>query len=106
MIKTTVSRQVTNEARVLAPNLSVSDATVEQLQERVQSTIRGENQLAGIRAESVAELRRREGTELVETVLQKDGLLSRRRARSEVETADELSKLPWTADGLRKGGIS
>ena len=106
MIKTTVSRQVTNEARVLAPNLSVSEATVEQLQERVQSTIRGENQLAGIRAESVAELRRREGTELVETVLQKDGLLSRRRARSEVETADELSKLPRTADGLRKGEIS
>ena len=90
----------------MAPNLSVSDATVEQLQERVQSTIRGENQLAGIRAESVAELRRREGTELVETVLQKDGLLSRRRARSEVETADELSKLPRTADGLRKGEIS
>ncbi len=106
MIKTTVNRQVTNEARVLAPNLSVSDATVEQLQERVQSTIRGENQLAGIRAQVLAELRRREGTELVETVLQKDGLLSRRRARSEVETADELSKLPRTADGLRKGEIS
>ena len=76
MIKTTVNRQVTNEARVLAPNLSVSDATVEQLQERVQSTIRGENQLAGIRAQVLAELRRREGTELVETVLQRWSVVS------------------------------
>ena len=72
----------------------------------MQSTIRAENQAVAVRAEAVAELRRREGTELVETVLQKDGLLSRRRARSEVETADELSKLPRTADGLRKGEIS
>ena len=72
----------------------------------MQSTIRAENQAVVVRAEAVAELRRREGTELVETVLQKDGLLSRRRARSEVETADELSKLPRTADGLRKGEIS
>ena len=98
--------RITNEARLLAPTLAVSEATVEQLQERVQSTIRAENQAVAVRAEAVAELRRREGTELVETVLQKDGLLSRRRARSEVETADELSKLPRTADGLRKGEIS
>ncbi len=32
--------------------------------------------------------------------------MSRRRARSEVETADELSKLPETVKGLRKGEIS
>ena len=91
---------------MLAPTLPSSKATVEELRERVQSTIRAENQAVAVRAEAVAELRRREGTELVETVLQKDGLLSRRRARSEVETADELSKLPRTADGLRKGEIS
>ena len=44
MNTTTMNRQVLNEARVLAPNLSVSEATVEQLEERVQSTIRAENQ--------------------------------------------------------------
>ena len=54
----------------------------------------------------MAELRRREGTELVETVLREDGLRSRRRARSEVETAAELSELPKTSEGLRKGEIS
>ena len=36
-----MNRQVTNEARVLAPKLSVSDATVEQLEEQVKSTISG-----------------------------------------------------------------
>ena len=106
MNTTTVNRQVLNEARVLAPNLSVSEATVEQLEERVQSTIRAENQLAGIRVEAIAELRRREGTDLTETVLREDGLRSRRRARSEVETAAELSELPKTSEGLRKGEIS
>ena len=101
-----VNGQVTNAARLLAPTLSVGEATVEQLQERVQSTIRVENQAAGIRAEAVAELRRREGTELVETVLREDGLRSRRRARSEIETAVELQRLPETSEGLRKGEIS
>ena len=97
---------VTNVARVLAPNLAVGDATVEQLEERVQSTIRGENQLAGIRVEAIAELRRREGTEPTETVLREGGLRSRRRARSEIETAVELQGLPETSEGLRKGEIS
>ena len=106
MNRGTVNRQAANEARLLVPTLATAEATVEELRERVQSTIRAENQAVAVRAEAVAELRRREGTELVETVLQKDGLLSRRRARSEVETADELSKLPRTADGLRKGEIS
>ncbi len=101
-----MKRQVVNEARVLAPNLAVGDATVDQLEERVQSTIRAENQLAGIRVEAVAELRRREGTDLTEAVLREDGLRSRRRARSEVETAVELSELPKTSEGLRKGEIS
>ena len=106
MNTTTVNRQVLNEARVLAPNLSVSEATVEQLEERVQSTIRAENQLAGIRVEVIAELRRREGTEPTETVLREGGLRSRRRARSEIETAVELQGLPETSEGLRKGEIS
>ena len=91
---------------MLAPTLAVGEATVEQLQKRVQSTIRVENQAVAVRAETVAELRRREGEELAETVLREKGLLSRRRARSELETADELSKLPRTAKGLRDGEIS
>ncbi len=75
---------------------------MEQLQERVQSTIRGENQTAAVRAEALAELRRREGTELTETVLREGGLRSRRRARSEVQTAADLSGLPKTSEGLQR----
>ena len=70
---------------------------MDQLKERMQSTIRGENQVIAIRAKILPELRRREGPELVGTVLREDGLLSRRRARSE---------LPHTVEGLRKGEIS
>ena len=98
--------KVVNRVRVVAPTLSIAEATMEQLTERVQSTIRAENQTAAIRAEAVAEMRRREGTERVKTVLQEDGLLSRRRARSEVKTAVKLKELPNTTDGLRKGEIS
>ena len=87
------------------PNLPVPDATVEQLEDRVQSTLLVENQAAAVRAEAVAELRRREGTELTEKVLREGGRLSRRRARSEVETAAGLSNLPKTSEGLRNGEI-
>ena len=90
---------------MLAPTLSVGEATVAELRDRVQSTIRGENQLAGIRAEALAELTRREGTELTETELRERGKKRRRRARSEVETARELEKLPETSKGLREGDI-
>lgn len=45
------------------PTLPVAKASVEQLIERVQSTIRVHNQAAAIRAEAVAELRRRQATE-------------------------------------------
>ena len=106
MKKEAMNGQAANEVRLLLPSLAVAEATVEQLQERVQSTVRVENQAVAVRAEAVAELRRREGEELAEAVLREKALLSRRRARSEVETADELSKLPRTADGLRKGEIS
>ena len=105
MNTTTVERKVANQARVLGPSLSVGKATVEELQDRVQSTIRGENQLAGIRAEALAELQRREGTELTENALQEGGQRPRRRARSEVETAKELEELPETSKGLRDGDI-
>ncbi len=50
-------------------------------------------------------LQRREGTELTETVLREGGLRSRRRARSEVETAVELQGLSETSKGLRNGEI-
>ncbi len=106
MKKEAMNGQAANEVRLLLPSLAVAEATVEQLQERVQSTVRVENQAVAVRAEAVAELRRREGEELAEAVLREKALLSRSRARSEVETADELSKLPRTADGLRKGEIS
>ena len=67
-----MNRQAANEARLLVPTLPSSKATVVELKERVQSTIRAENQAVAVRSEAVAELRRREGTEeLVETVLRK-----------------------------------
>ena len=71
MNRGTVNRQAANEARLLVPTLATSSkATVEELKERVQSTIRAENQAVAVRSETVAELRRREGTEeLVEAVL-------------------------------------
>ena len=101
-----VNGAASNLARYVAPRMPVTEATSEQLQERVRSTIRAENQAAATRAEALAELGRRQGAELVETVLREDGLLSRRRARSEVETADDLSGLPETSKGLRDGDIS
>lgn len=105
MKTTTEDRRVANQARVLAPTLSVDEATVKELQDRVQSTIRGENQLAGIRAEALAELQRREGTELTEIELREGGQKSTRQARSEVETARELEGLPKTREGLKSGEI-
>jgi len=101
-----VDRRVANRVRVLGPSLSVGEATVAELRERVLSTIRGENQLAGIRAEALAELTRRAGTELTENELRERGKRPRRKARSEVETARELEKLPETSKGLREGEIS
>ena len=106
MNKAELNGQELNQAVVLAPTLPVGDATVAKLRERVQSTIRGENQLAGIRAEALAELSRRAGTELTETELREKGKKRRRRARLEVETARELEKLPETSKGLREGDIS
>ena len=98
-------RRVVNQARVLPPTVSVGEATVAELRDRVLSTIRGENQLAGIRAEALAELQRREGTELTEVELRERGKKRRRRARLEIETARELEKLPETSKGLRDGEI-
>ena len=106
MNKETMNSQIVNEMRVLLPTLAATEATVKQLKQRVQSTIRAENQAIAVRSEAAAELRRRQGEELTEAVLREKGLLSRRRARCELETAVELSGLPHTSDGLRKGEIS
>ena len=76
MNRGTVNRQAANEARLLVPTLPSSKATVEELKERVQSTIRAENQAVAVRSETVAELRRREGTELVETVAKRWSVVS------------------------------
>ncbi len=103
---TSVDRLAANRVRVLGPFMSVGEATVTELRDRVQSTIRGENQLAGIRAEALAELQRRVGTELTENDLREGGKKTRRKARSEIETARELEKLPETSKGLRDGEIS
>ncbi|MCY4651281.1 MAG: hypothetical protein OXC98_13115, partial [bacterium] len=95
-----------HKVHVSLPRLAVTGATVRQLQDMMKATIRAQHQLAGFRAEVLREMRRRQGTKHTETVLQKEGLLPRRKARSEVETAGELEKLPKTREGLRKGEIS
>ena len=105
MERTVDSRQVTNEVRVLFPSLPVSDATLGQLQERLESTIRAENQLAAVRAETLVELTRREGVHVTENNLRETGLRPGRKARSEVETARALEQLPETSEGLREGEI-
>ena len=91
---------------LLPPFAPVGEATPDQLQDRIKSTIRVQNQAAAIRAEAVAELRRREGAEVTETVLREEGLLARGKAKSELETAQQLEKLPKTREGFRNGEIS
>ena len=59
------------------PNLPVVDATLEQLQVRLVSTFRAENQPAAVRAETLAELTRREGAHLIEDTLRETGLRTR-----------------------------
>jgi len=105
MEKTATGRRVTDQVQVVLPTRPVGNATLEQLQERLQSTIRGENQLAAVRAETLAELTRREGVHITENSLREKGLRPRRKARSEVETAVELEELPKTSEGLRDGDI-
>ena len=99
-------RRAANLPKLRSPSLPLSDASEEELTQRLQATIRLGNQVAAMLAATVAELRRRRGAEMVETVLHKDGLLGRRRARSEVETAGELEQMPKTREGFEKGEIS
>ena len=105
MVRTVIDRRVVNEIEVVLPNLSVADATLEELQVRLASTFRAENQAAAVRAETLAELTRREGAHLIENTLRETGLRPRRKARSEVETAKELEELPKTSEGMRQGDI-
>ena len=84
MVRTVIDRRVVNEIEMVLPNLSVGDATLEQLQDRLVSTFRVENQAAAVRAETLAELTCREGTHLIENTLRETGLRPRRKARSEV----------------------
>ena len=100
-----LNRRVVNEIEMVLPTLSVGDATLEQLQVRLVSTFRAENQAAAVRAETLAELTRREGAHLIENTLRETGLRPRRKARSEVETARELQELPKTSEGMREGNI-
>ena len=51
---TAIERRVINEIGVVLPNLSVGNATLEQLQVRLQSTFRADNQAGAVRAETLA----------------------------------------------------
>ena len=104
--QTTGTAEITNRMRGLIPTLPEGEASPQQLLQRIRSTVRVENQAAAVRAAAISELRRREGSETAETVLREEGLLGRRRARSEVETAKELEELPKTREGFQKGEIS
>ena len=105
MDKTVDGRRVADQVQVVLPTRPVGEATSEQLHEWLGSTFRVENRVAGFRTGILAELTRREGIHLTENDLREKGLRPRRRARSEVETAVELEKLPKTSEGLRDGEI-
>ncbi|MDE0122585.1 MAG: hypothetical protein OXS33_12795, partial [bacterium] len=105
MEKTVMDGRVINQIEAVLPNLAVGDATLDQLRVRLQSTFRVENQAAAVRAETLAELTRREGVHITEDNLREKGLRPRRKARSEVETAVELEELPKTSEGMRDGEI-
>ena len=105
MVKTANDRRVINQIEAVLPNLAVGEATLEQLRARLASTFRVENQAAAVRAETLAELTRREGVHITEDNLREKGLRPRRKARSEVETAVELEELPRTSEGMRDGEI-
>ncbi len=105
MEKTANGRRIINQIEVALPNLAVGDATLEQLRERLQSTFRVENQAAAVRAETLAEMTRREGAHITEDRLRRKGLRPRGKARSEVDTAVELEELPKTSEGMRDGEI-
>ena len=105
MNKTALKGRMTDKVRVLFPTRPLGQATLEQLQDRLASTIRAENQLSAVRAETLPEMTRREGVHLTEDILRETGLRPRGKARSEVETAKALEELPETSEGLREGEI-
>ena len=100
------SGDTANQVRVLTPALAASQATMAQLHARVEATARCERQLAATRAETLNEINRRQGAKRAEEVLRRKALLPPRRARQEIETAQQLKQLPKTREGLRKGDIS
>ncbi|MCQ3804750.1 MAG: hypothetical protein OXC98_02480 [bacterium] len=51
------------------PTLPAAEASVDELIQLIQFTIRAEHQVAAIRAEAIAEQRRRQGIEHPESVL-------------------------------------
>ena len=104
MVGTGIDRRLTDEMGVVLPTRPLGDASLEQLQVRLASAFRAENQ-AAVPAETLAELTRREGSHLTESNLRETGLRPRRKARSEVETAQELEELPRTSEGMRAGKI-
>ena len=98
-----VDQADSNRVGFAVPVLSAEEASSEQLKQRILETLRVENRASAVRLEAVAVLRRREGRAVVEAVLREDGLLARRRVRSELETAQELENLPKTREGLSRG---
>ncbi len=60
MDKTAIDRRVAAEVRVVLPARPVGEATLQQLQDWLESSIRAENHLAGFRAGVLAELTRRQ----------------------------------------------
>ncbi len=67
---------------------------------------RCESRLAAVKAEMVAELARRRGEGHAADVL-RDGLKqSRGRARQDVQLAEQLGRVPGTAEALRSGSIT
>ncbi len=95
-----------HRVEVVLPSASVTDATVEQLEERMRSASRAESQAKAVRVEAAAELVLRRGQGLTEKTVRSQSGQSTGKSRKEVETAGKLKDLPVTADAFRKGEIT
>ncbi len=95
-----------HRARFVPPSAPVTDASVEELEERMRSASRAESQAKAVRVEAAAELRRRRGQGVAEKTVREQSGQSTRGSKQEVETASKLKDLPKTRKAFRKGEIT
>ncbi len=95
-----------NRARFLPPALSMQEASLADLGEQMRSISQAESQAAAARARVAAEYTRRLGQKAAEKTLREQSGKSARGSRTEVEVANRLKDLPYTAKAFEDGQIS